>query len=212
MFITIVIISMSNHFFNYSNKITDEGLELLNDYEFPVYLIETNDDNQQCMNPYSVGDGKITFGPGIAYQNKQEGLDDMNHLLNTNYTINDSCILVDDLYEVQKEKLTYYEGIVNDFAFDIRLKLTPNQFDALVLMSYNSPALFSDEGFIQTMENNQVTKEEYIISMNSYYQTLDNYYDNLSTDESGDGFGAGWYNRIEDSADVYFDSQYDYQI
>lgn len=195
------------HVENYSMTIDEAGLTILNDYEFPLYLIEED----KCMRPYDVGDGVITFGPGITYSDEQSGLDDINSRFDTEYTADDDCIDVDILHQLQRAVISDYEAIVNHVAIWHFKHFTQDQFNGLVLLAYNSPNLFNDEEFIKVILSDTATQEEYIEAANNYYKTLNSYYDNPNTEEADDGFGNGWYNRIVDSSEVYFGIDYDYQ-
>ncbi len=199
-------IAWAKHVENFSMKIDEQGLEIINAYEFPNYLIE--DDN--CMRPYDVGDGVITFGPGITYQTEEAGINDINERFDTNYTIKKNCIDVDILHDLQLDIMATYEDYVNHVAIWHFRHFTQDQFNGLVLLSYNSPGLFSDDQFIKTITNPDSTQEQYIESADNYYKQLNSYYDNPNTDEPDDGFGLGWYNRIVDSSEVYFGLDYEY--
>ncbi|WOO87714.1 hypothetical protein RZE82_01915 [Mollicutes bacterium LVI A0039] len=191
----------------YSMTINEQGLEILNAYEFPTYLIE--EDN--CMRPYDIGDGVITFGPGITYQTEQDGINDINERFNTKYTLKNNCIDLDILNELQLEIMGAYEAVVNDIAIKKFHHFTQDQFNALVLMSYNSPALFEEEEFVEAILDDSTTQAQYIEAANNYYKQLNAYYDNPNTEEKNDGFGEGWYNRILDSSEVYFGLDYEFQ-
>lgn len=192
---------------NYDLTLSDKGLSLLNSYEFPYYMVDEEND---CLSPYDVGDGVITFGPGITYPTEQEGLDAINSEFDSNYTESDNCISTKILFDMQQKIISPYEHKVIDFLWSHKYIPTQNQFDALLLMSYNSPSLFDDEKFNELFKTD-LSKTDYINTINSYYQTLNSYYDNEDTPAPNDGFGEGWLNRIQDSADAFFDSDYDYQ-
>lgn len=182
---------------NYDLSLSTKGLGLLNDYEFPYYMVDTSN---KCMSPYDVGDGVITFGPGITYPTEQEGLDHINSLYKTNYTEDKDCIDTEILFALQEEILSPYENTVSNFAWNHRYPLEQNEFDGLLLLSYNSPNLFQDEDFNHMFETT-FTKDEYINTINNYYSKLNGY----------DEFGEGWLIRINDSAATFFDSNYEYQ-
>lgn len=205
--VLVTSILWSKHVENYSMTIDEAGLEILNAYEFPLYLVE--EDN--CMRPYDVGDGVITFGPGITYPTEQEGINDINTRFGTTYTVEDDCIDVDILHTLQRDIISRYEEVVNHVAIWHFKHFTQDQFNGLVLLSYNSPNLFKNEGFKKGILNENLTQDEYITLANDYYKQLSNYYDNQSTDEPDDGFGRGWYNRIVDSSEVFFGIDYLYQ-
>lgn len=209
--VLVIIIGISivweKHVEKYSMTIDEDGLAILNAYEFPSYLIEEG----YCMRPYDVGDGVITFGPGITYDTEQAGLDDINSRFNTNYTLDDDCIDVDTLHTLQRDIISNYEAVVNKVAIWHFKHFTQDQFNGLVLLAYNSPNLFSNEEFKQYILSDNQNEEGYIEAANNYYKQLDSYYDNPNTEEADDGFGNGWYNRIVDSAEVYFGIDYDYQ-
>lgn len=205
--VLITSILWSKHVENYSMTIDEDGLEILNAYEFPLYLVE----DDKCMRPYDVGDGVITFGPGITYQTEQAGIDDINSRFNENYTLEDDCIEVDILHTLQRDIISKYEDVVNHVAIWHFKHFTQDQFNGLVLLSYNSPNLFKNEEFKKGILNDDLTQAEYISLADSYYQQLTNYYDNVNTEEPDDGFGRGWYNRIVDSSEVYFGIDYIYQ-
>lgn len=195
------------HVAKYSMTIDDQGLEILNDYEFPNYLIE----DDYCMRPYDVGDGVITFGPGITYPTEQAGIDDINKRFNTEYTLEENCIDVDTLHTLQRDIISNYEAVVNKVAIWNFKHFTQDQFNGLVLLAYNSPNLFKNEEFKKVILDENSTQEQYITAADNYYKTLGNYYDNKNTEAEDDGFGQGWHNRIVDSSEVYFSIDYDYQ-
>lgn len=205
--ILVFNIYWTKHVENYSMTIDEAGLEILNDYEFPLYLIE--DDN--CMRPYDVGDGVITFGPGITYATEAAGIEDINSRFGMSYTEEEDCIDVDLLHQLQRDVISDYEDVVNKIAIWHYKHFTQDQFNGLVLLAYNSPNLFKDEDFKKFILSDEQSQEEYIELANNYYKTLNNYYDNTSTETEDDGFGKGWYNRIVDSSEVYFGIDYDYQ-
>lgn len=192
---------------NYQKYLSKDGLTLLNDYEFPWEFVE---EDGACMEPYDVGDGVMTFGPGVTYPTTQDGLDDINERFETVYSLNNKCINLDILFNLQKEILTNYESIVYKFAYKHNLNLTQNEFDALVLLAYNSPNFIKDKAVIKMLKSSPDPKD-YIEAIDSYYQTLNSYYDNPLTDTKDDGYGEGWYKRIVDSSEVYFYKNYDYQ-
>lgn len=209
--VLIVVIGFSlywtKHIENYSMLIDERGLEILNDYEFPTYLIEDG----YCMRPYDVGDGVITFGPGITYPTEQAGIDDINYRFGSTYTLEDNCIDVDLLHNLQRDIISNYEAIVNHVAIWHYKHFTQDQFNGLVLLAYNSPNLFKNEYFLDVILNDNPTQEEYVETANNYYKTLGSYYDNPNTETEDDGYGKGWYNRILDSSEVFFGIDYDYQ-
>lgn len=204
--IVMLIIFWQLHVIKYSMKIDTKGLGIINDYEFPIYLVE----NDTCMRPYDVGDGVMTFGPGLTYDTEEEGIEDLNDSLGTKYTTNNDCIDINDLNSLQLLRMGYYEDVVNDVAIWNFKKFTQDEFNALVLLSYNLPALFKDENFVGTLLDPTTTFDEYVKAADNFYKTRYNYYDNPNTDEANDGFGLGWYNRIVDSAEIYFNSEYEY--
>lgn len=206
VFITFSIV-WTKHVEKYSMTIDENGLAILNDYEFPSYLIEDG----YCMRPYDVGDGVITFGPGITYPTEQDGLDDINLRFNTNYTLKDDCIDVDTLHTLQRDIISNYEAVVNKIAIWHFKHFTQDQFNGLVLLAYNSPNLFANDEFKTFILSDNQTQEGYIEAANNYYKQLNSYYDNPNTEAEEDGFGKGWYNRIVDSSEVYFGIDYDYQ-
>ncbi len=198
----------NKHVEKYSMTIDEQGLEILNAYEFPSYLI---DYEEYCMAPYDIGDGVITFGPGITYPTEQAGIDDINDRYNTSYSLKDDCIDVDLLHELQYDIMEDYEWYANKVAIWHFKHFTQDQFNALVFMSYNSPGLLSDDGFIEVITSDNPTYDDYVIAANNYYKQIPSYYDNPNTEEEDDGFGNGWYNRIVDSAEVFFGIDYEYQ-
>lgn len=201
------LILWPKHVEKYSMTIDDSGLSILNDYEFPNYLIE----NGTCMRPYDVGDGVSTFGPGITYPTEQAGIDDINTRFNANYTLDNDCIDINTLHTLQADIISNYEYVVNKVASWHFKHFTQDQFNGLVLLAYNSPNLFKDKDFKAVILSDNPTQEQYITAANDYYKTLGNYYDNPNTDAPDDGFGKGWYNRIVDSSEVFFGIDYDYQ-
>ncbi len=208
--ITIIVstvILLIFHIMQATMSLDKKGLELLNAYEFPTSLVEGG----SCMRPYAVGDGVITFGPGITYKDQATGIDDINKITKQNYSLTNNCISLDDLQTVQSIKMKRYENIVNRIAIFNFRTFTQDQFNGLVLLSYNSPNLFNDQQFINVILDPKSTKNEYITAANNYYKQLTNYYDNVNTSIANDGYGQGWYNRIVDSAEVYFDGEYLYQ-
>ncbi len=192
---------------NYEKILSDQGQELLDDYELPWYLVE----NDSCIRPYDVGDGVITFGPGVTYSTEKEGIEDINKKYNTEYTISNNCIDLDILFKLQKDIMYIYEDYVSKKTFEHRIKVTQNEFDALLLLAYNSPNFLKEEEVINMLKDKDHTKKEYISSINNYYKQMRNYYDNQDTIEPNDGFGQGWYNRITDSAEVFFEQEYEFQ-
>lgn len=205
--VIITLIMWPKHVEKYTMTIDEAGLGILNDYEFPNYLVEDG----VCMRPYDVGDGVVTFGPGITYPTEQAGIDDINSRFNTSYTLEDNCISVDTLHTLQRDIIVNYEAVVNKVAIWNFKHFTQDQFNALVLMAYNSPNLFENKEFKKVILDENATQEQYILAADNYYKMLGNYYDNQNTEEPDDGFGKGWYNRIVDSSEVYFGIDYDYQ-
>ncbi len=205
--ILLGIILWDKHVVNYSMTIDDRGLEILNAYEFPSYLIE--EDN--CMRPYDVGDGVMTFGPGITYPTEEEGINDINFRFDTKYTLENNCIDVELLHQLQRDVISNYEAVVNKVAINHFKHFTQDEFNGLVLLSYNSPNLFKNQDFKKVILSDDSTFDAYVEAANDYYKQLDSYYDNPNTEEEDDGFGNGWYNRIVDSAEVYFSIDYNYQ-
>lgn len=179
------------------NGISNRGLKLLNSYEFPSYLVEPG----SCMRPYDVGDGVITFGPGITYPTVEEGITDINNLLNKKYTTEDNCIKVRDLKKLQTIKLNRYESKVFKLGDDCNLIFNQDQFDGLLLLAYNSPNVLENEQFKAAVCNQQ-SYQNYVDSAHNYYKQLRGY-DQL--------YGEGWYNRIVDSAEMYYYGDYKYQ-
>ncbi len=180
------------------HQIDHKGLRLLNKYELPIYLVESGN----CMQPYDVGDGVITFGPGITYQDSQSGFDDINQIVGSNYSFDNSCVKIRDLKRVQKQKMTYYEQVVDNLQVSCNLKFSQDEFNGLVLLSYNSPSIFNQSVFANALCSSSISYDTYVETANSYYMSLSGY------DTS---FGSGWYNRIVDSAEVYFFGDYKYQ-
>ncbi len=195
------------HVKKYTMNIDENGLKILNDYEFPNYLIE----NDNCMRPYDVGDGVITFGPGITYPTEEEGIRDINNRFDKKYTVDNNCINLEILYNLQMEIIGEYENVVNKIAINNFRQFTQDQFNGLVLLAYNSPNLFKYKPFKKAILSNNTTQDEYIEHANDYYKQLTSYYDNPNTDTKNDGYGRGWYNRIVDSSEVYFGIDYEYQ-
>lgn len=178
--------------------ISNQGLKLLNKYEYPTYLL--TEDN--CMEPYDVGDGVITFGPGITYPNIESGIDDINAELNTNYTIANSCIKQKDLSKMQKKVISEYEQIVINVEIANNYQFNQQQFDGLVLLAYNSPNIFKNEEFLAVITNPNSSYDQYVVAADNYYQQLSGYFTT---------FGSGWYNRIIDSAQLYYEGDYQFQ-
>lgn len=179
-------------------EINRQGLKLLNAYEYPSYKVSADN----CMSPYDVGDGVITFGPGITYPSVASGIKDINNNLGTSYTTENSCIATDDLLKMQKVIISDYEQIVINVSHLYNLKLNQDQFNALVLLAYNSPNIFKNPGFIAVLSNEDSTMDQYITAADNYYRTLSGY---------DTQFGSGWYNRIVDSAQVYYEGEYLFQ-
>lgn len=175
-----------------------KGINFLNEYEFPKYLVKTGN----CMYPYDVGDGVITFGPGITYKTIDLGIEAINSELNTDYSRDNSCIKVSDLMQMQKNVLVKYEHIVIKVENDYGVSFTQDQFNALVLLSYNSPNLFKDTQFLHVIIDPESTYKQYVQTADNYYRQLRGY----DTD-----FGVGWYNRIKDSAEMFYFGDYKYQ-
>ncbi len=179
-------------------EINRQGLKLLNAYEYPSYKVTS----ENCMSPYDVGDGVITFGPGITYPSVKAGIEDINSKLNTDYTTVDNCIATDDLLDMQKLIIREYEEIVININHLYNLGLNQDQFNALVLLAYNSPNIFKDPGFIAVLTDEDSTIDQYITAADNYYRTLSGY---------DTQFGSGWYNRVVDSAQVYYNGEYQFQ-
>lgn len=175
-----------------------KGLKFLNKYEYPTYLIETG----SCMRPYDVGDGVVTFGPGITYQTKDQGIEAINQQLGVSYTLTDDCISTNDLLSMQKIELEKYERIVLNVEQQYNLVFTQDQFNGLVLLAYNSPNLFKNQQFIDVITNPQSTYYEYVNAADNYYRQLSGY---------DTKYGSGWYNRIKDSAEMYYFGDYRFQ-
>lgn len=199
LFITIMLlILLLFTYLVYSNvpvtSMNRRGIKFLNNYEYPSQYVTSDN----CMEPYDVGDGVITFGPGITYQDAEQGYADINQKLGTDYSQVNSCINTDDLFALQRMILVDYEQIVNTFATRYNVEFDQHQFNALVLLAYNSPRIFEYDQFINVLINEDSTIDEYIDAAHSYYQKLRNY----------DKFGEGWYNRVEDSAEMYYNHDY----
>ncbi len=207
-FLTYKIVSYIDYKINYEKELSAKGQELLDDYEFPWYMVEQPDN---CLRPYDVGDGVITFGPGITYNTEEEGIEDINKKYKKDYTVSNNCIDVDILFKLQKDLMYVYEDYVSEKTFEHKVKVNQNEFDALLILAYNSPDFLKDEEVIKMLKNDEHTKKEYIKAINNYYKQIKSYYDNPNTQEPNDGFGQGWYNRIVDSAEVFFDEEYEYQ-
>lgn len=194
----ILLILLFFTYLVYSNvpvtSMNRRGIKFLNNYEYPTQYVTS----ENCMEPYDVGDGVVTFGPGITYQDEQLGYADINQKLGTDYSATDNCINTDDLFALQRMILVDYEQIVNTFAQQYNVEFNQDQFNALVLLAYNSPSIFEYDQFIDVLIDENSTIEEYIDAAHSYYQQLRNY----------DEFGEGWYNRVEDSAQMYYDGDY----
>lgn len=198
----LIVISITFGYLVDSNmpvtELSNKGLKLLNKYEYPSYLLTDN----KCMEPYDVGDGVVTFGPGITYQSVEQGIEAINQQLNTNYTTNNSCIKESDLLVMQKSILQKYEQIIIDIETTYQYKFNHQQFDSLVLLAYNSPNLFKNDNFINVITNPESSYEEYVYAADNYYQQLSGYFT---------AFGSGWYNRIVDSAQLFYYGDYRYQ-
>lgn len=178
--------------------ISNRGLKLLNKYEYPTYLLTAD----KCMEPYDVGDGVITFGPGITYSSVETGVDDINAKLNTDYTTSNSCIRQKDLIKMQKIIIGEYEQIVINVETANNYQFNQQQFDGLVLLAYNSPNIFNNEGFIAVITNPNSSYDQYVDAADNYYQQLSGYFTT---------FGNGWYNRIIDSAQLFYEGDYQFQ-
>ncbi|MFV0246983.1 MAG: glycoside hydrolase family protein [Mycoplasmatales bacterium] len=207
--IVIVFAFSFNILTHMPTELSSKGLKLLNEYEVPKSKIEAND-NVTCMKPYDINDGKVTFGAGITYNSIEEGLKDINQEFKTKYTINNNCIDIKYLKKLEIIKLKTYEKYVLKVKDNNNLRLNQQQFDALVIMAFNSPNVLKDDDVLQVLVKKE-SKSKYINSMDNYYKTLSAYYDNPNTKEMDDGFGEGWLNRIKDSADVYYNHQYKFQ-
>lgn len=199
MFITIILLILILFTYLVYNNIpvtsmSRRGIEFLNNYEYPTQYVTSDN----CMEPYDVGDGVVTFGPGITYQNAKLGYTDINQKLGTAYSASNSCIKTDDLFTLQRMILVDYEQIVNTFAKQYAVDFNQHQFNALVLLAYNSPHIFEYEDFISVLVDEDSTSDEYIDAAQSYYQHLKDY----------DKFGEGWCNRVKDSAEMYYDGDY----
>lgn len=193
MLVLAILINQNQPITSVSNK----GLKLLNSYEFPDYLVESG----SCMRPYDVGDGVVTFGPGITYPTVQDGLDDINTLFNTKYSNQNNCVKVRELKKLQTTKLTKYENKVFEMEKDCNLQFDQDQFDGLLLLAYNSPFVLENKQFKQVICN-QGSYQQYVNSAHNYYKQLRGY-EQL--------YGVGWYNRIVDSAEMYYYGDYKYQ-
>ncbi|WOO87715.1 hypothetical protein RZE82_01920 [Mollicutes bacterium LVI A0039] len=179
-------------------NIDQQGLNFLNMYEYPEHNLTVDG----CMEPYDVGDGVITFGPGITYATEQQGFDDLNNNFGTAYSKTNRCIEVNNLFELQKIRIEAYENIVRNIAIQRNIKFNQDQFNALVLLAYNSPNLFTDAEFITVITDDQSSFTDYVEAADGYYRELADYETK---------FGIGWYNRIVDSAQMYFYGDYVYQ-
>lgn len=175
-----------------------KGISFLNKYEYPSYLTEEGN----CMYPYDVGDGVITFGPGITYPTIEAGIEGINNQLGTKYSVTDSCIKTSDLMDLQKKILVKYENVILNVENDYVVSFTQDQFNALVLLSYNSPNLFKNHEFLKVITNSESTYEQYVEAADNYYRQLRGY---------DTHFGEGWYNRIKDSGEMYYFGDYRYQ-
>lgn len=175
-----------------------KGIKFLNLYEYPTYLIE----QQNCMRPYDVGDGVVTFGPGITYPTKEQGITAINQQLNTNYTLEQDCIRTEDLLLMQKFVLVKYEQVVVRIENQYGVVFNQDQFNGLVLLAYNSPNLFKNDQFIAVITNPDSTYQQYVEAADNYYQQLSGYQTQ---------YGSGWYNRIKDSAEIYYYGDYKFQ-
>lgn len=179
-------------------EINNKGLDFLNTYEYPSYLLTSSD----CMSPYDVGDGVITFGPGLTYQTVEEGYNHFNEQLETTYSSENDCIAQKHLFAMQKIRIVSYENVVNKIQEQHNIKFSQDQFNALVLLAYNSPNLFKDEQFINVIISSDGDSAQYIEAADNYYRKLSGY---------DTKFGQGWYNRIVDSAEMFYYGDYKYQ-
>lgn len=201
LIIVLIIMGISFMYLVEQNRavteINKQGLKLLNQYEYPTGL-----QTGRCMDPYDVGDGVVTFGPGLTYSSIDAGIADINNNLNKSYSQDNSCIRRRDLFKLQQNRITEYENIVLDVERQYNIEYSQDQFNALVLLAYNSPSLFKNDQFIAVIVDSNSTLDQYVYAADNYYQTLNGY------DQT---FGRGWYKRIVDSAQVYYNGEYEYQ-
>lgn len=180
-----------------SQSLSMRGLKLLNEYELPRDKIAAN----KCMEPYDVGDGVITFGAGITYPSETQGLEDINRLFKTDYTLTNDCVKTSELEKLQKEKLAYYEQLIVDYERENSKTFSQTEFDGVFLLIYNSPQIIYDEQYKSLLMQEDITVDEYFDVANNYYKKLNGY----------DMFGAGWRARILDSAQLFCNGDYKYQ-
>ncbi len=181
-----------------TKSISNRGLKLLNKYEYPTYLEETGN----CMRPYNVGDGVVTFGAGITYPDELAGINDINQLLDKTYSLADNCIKTRDLNKLFEIKIEYYENKVVNFQLENDMVFSQKQYDGLLLLVYNSPNILKDSNFARVLLDKQASSDMYINAANEYYKQFSAY---------SESFGNGWYNRIVDSSQVYYQREYKFQ-
>ncbi len=190
-----LIISEQN---SLTKSTSNRGLKLLNKYEYPTYLEESGN----CMRPYSVGDGVVTFGAGITYPDELTGINEINQLLDKTYSLADNCIKSKDLNELFEIKIEYYENKLVNFQLENDIVFSQKQYDGLLLLVYNSPNILKDSNFTSVLLDKQANSDMYINAANEYYKQFSAY---------SESFGNGWYNRIVDSSQVYYQREYKFQ-
>lgn len=180
-------------------KLSSDGYDYLTRLEINSSLIHYDEEgNIVEIKNHDVGDGGVTIGMGIfvSYSDEKELMRLKSKGINVNVG---EWNTYDDVYELYCERSIKYEENVNNIVNRNDLLLTQNQYDAIYVMVYNRPAL-SVEGaaYDKYFSSNNPTCEKYIDSLVDEYKTL----------KTWDSYGEGWTNRIKNSADVYFDSDY----
>ncbi len=187
-------------FFGYQNGvqgISGSGKDLLNDYE-GIYSMDWKFNiGGSCLKAYDVGDGVITVGFGNTYPSEEIAIDDINNKTKGHYKVGD-CIKRKDLEKIQDIDLRKRSKEINSLDQSYDTNLTANQFDAVLLLYYLNEATIKDKSFWTMISNENVDKQEYI----------DYFVGKFSNFELWSIYKKGWVLRIKDSAELFFDGDY----
>lgn len=199
IYITSLLFNLSTYTNKYNvSHVSNELLLLIADYEgVNVLNFETDQDLEQCLRSYDVGDGVVTFGLGKTFNTEIDGINHINELNNTTYNEND-CIKLEHLMKIHEEDISIREKKILSLDKKYKTNINQQQFDAIMLMFYLNEDSINSLKFWNLLSNEDLTKISYIDYFINIYSQFNQY----------ETYKAGWNARIEDSADIFFDSQY----